>query len=829
MHSKHSLVLEKKLPDSMQETTESPESYRLLQQEVLELKRLNEGLRRELEGRAGTEEALRESEARFRGLTAISADRYWEQDKQFRFIEFAGGNTATPRAPDLDSSLGQCRWEMSGASPLGMSWDEHRKVLESREVFLNFQYTRLVDKQLRYITVSGGPVFDRLGCFVGYRGTARDITARKRDEELRRLSMQLLHDIVENIPTAVQLQSVKDNYRFVMWNKAAQALYGITRQEAIGQTVHDLWPAAAAERMHADDRALVALGGAQNQADRPTLTRGRGVIRVHLRKVLLFDAAGEVSHLLVVTDDITDRLQAETRLRESEARFRGLTALSSDWYWEQDKELRFIAMAGGDARHAYVASSSNLGKTRWEIKGLQAEKSAREHHCQQLERHETFHNFEYQRYDDNEQLVTVSVSGEPIFDAAGQFAGYRGVGSDVTERRRTEATLHASEARFRTVVAALAEGVVLRDRDANIVDCNLSAERLVGKSLAEMKGKRYFDAAWKLSREDGTLLTEEERPATVALRTGLPRHDVLRYERPDGRVFWVLTNVQPLFNDPQGALSGFVTTITDITELKRSEQEIIRLNVDLEGRVLRRTAQLEAANKELEAFSYSVAHDLRSPLNAIDGFSALLQKALAAGISERGAHYLSRIRAGVKQMGELTDALLTLAQISRTPLKNEQVDLSSIALCILGGLQERDPARVAQLTVQPGLTVQGDCALLRQVLENLLANAWKFTSRQPSCQILVGRETAPDGQLVYFVKDNGAGFDMSYADKLFGTFQRLHSPGEFAGTGIGLATVQRIIARHDGKIWAEATPELGASFYFTLGVPLPAPEKATGP
>ena len=227
-------------------------------------------------------------------------------------------------------------------------------------------------------------------------------------------------------------------------------------------------------------------------------------------------------------------------------------------------------------------------------------------------------------------------------------------------------------------------------------------------------------------------------------------------------------------------------------------------------------AALRQSNKELEAFSYSVAHDLRAPLNTIDGFSQLLQKTVSGDTAECSEQYLSRIRAGVRQMGELVDGLLSLARVTRTHLKAETVDLTAMAERVLKDCRVRDAGRTAQVHVERDLTATGDPALLRQVMENLLANAWKFTAHTATPKIEVGKFHDDNGAAVYFVRDNGAGFDMAHADKLFGAFQRLHSPSEFAGTGIGLATVDRIVSHHAGRIWAKGAVGQGATFFFTL-------------
>jgi len=787
------------------------QSHQRLQAQVLELAEANAKLTREI--------AELRSDA-LRSLAAISGDWYWEQDAQYRFVHFAIDMGATEFNNDLiDGAIGKCRWELPGILPLGTSWEAHRAVLDAHEPFRDFEYLRVLpDGVFSYFSISGVPQFDDNNRFTGYRGTARDISASKRAEETQRQATRFLDDVVDNIPIAFHLKSVQGGHKVVAWNKAAEALWGIPREEAMGRTVHELWPTADAERMHANDLDLVAGGILQDFPNRIAFTKNRGAIRVHMRKVPLKDAAGVVTHILITAEDITGRLADEAHLRYNQERFRSLTSLSSDWYWETDDQFRFSSLSGGDSVEARQKITEYIGKIRWEIDQRQANKTLWQNHRALLERHETFRDFEYEREDADGKVDVLCISGEPFFDAGGKFAGYRGVGSDITARKRVETALRASETRFRAMVAALAEGVLLRDADGRIVDCNASAERILGKTLAQMQGQVAVRMDWQRLREDGSLLPDEEMPSAVASRTGLAQSNVvICYRKPEGTTLWALINVQPLFEGGTTVPTGFVTTITDISKRKQAEMEIVRLNVDLENRVLRRTAQLEAANQELEAFSYSVAHDLRSPLSSINGFSALLQKVLPVGTDEKANHYLLRIRTGVQRMGELTDGLLSLAQLSRTSLRWESVDISVEATQLARQYAERDADRVVRVTVEPGLLVRADTALLRQVLENLIANAWKFSAKNPLACISIGKETGAEQQPVYFVRDNGAGFDMAYVDKLFGTFQRLHSPDEFSGSGIGLATVKRIITRHGGRIWAESAVGEGSTFYFTLG------------
>ena len=229
--------------------------------------------------------------------------------------------------------------------------------------------------------------------------------------------------------------------------------------------------------------------------------------------------------------------------------------------------------------------------------------------------------------------------------------------------------------------------------------------------------------------------------------------------------------------------------------------------------------QLAEAHKELEAFSYSVSHDLRTPLRAIDGFSRALQAEYGGKLDDQGRRYLERIRSGTQRMAELIDDLVTLSRITRATLKRERVDLGAIARRVLSELAARQPERNVEQVVANGLVAQADARLITTLLENLLGNAWKFSGKQPQARIEVTSEPRPDG-VVFVVRDNGAGFNMDYAKKLFEPFQRLHPASEFHGTGVGLASVHRIVTRHGGRIWAQAAPEQGATFYFTLGAPI---------
>jgi PAS domain S-box-containing protein len=288
---------------------------------------------------------------------------------------------------------------------------------------------------------------------------------------------------------------------------------------------------------------------------------------------------------------------------------------------------------------------------------------------------------------------------------------------------------------------------------------------------------------------------------------------------PDGSIHHIKANSQA-FWDENGKPIRMVGTNIDITEHRRAQQEILRLNAELEQRVLERTAQLTAANQELEAFSYSVSHDLRAPLRAVDGFSRMVADDYAEKLDDEGRRRLEVIRSETQRMGQLIDDLLTFSRLGRQQTKPETIDMRSLAQEVYDELvAEEPPGRKLKLDLQPLPAVEGTRTMIRQVWVNLIGNAIKFTKGKEVGEIEIAAQPGEDGVPVFRIKDNGAGFDMRFADKLFGVFQRLHSPMEFPGTGVGLALVQRIVHRHGGRVWAFGEVDHGATFYFTLPNP----------
>ncbi len=394
---------------------------------------------------------------------------------------------------------------------------------------------------------------------------------------------------------------------------------------------------------------------------------------------------------------------------------------------------------------------------------------------------------------------------------------YQSIIRDITERKQAEEALRTSESFLNSIIDQSPSPMWIADNQGTLIRLNQACRDLLNISDEEVVGQ-YNIHKDKVLEAHGLIPQVKrvfEEGETVRFEVQYDRSRLKNISLHKFATVYLDVTVFPI-RDGEGQITNAVVQHWNITERKQAEEEIFRLNAELEQRVIERTAQLEAANKELESFSYSVSHDLRAPLRSIDGFSQALLEDYSAEIDQRGRTYLERMRVATRRMGLLINDLLKLSRVTRGQMKRTQVNVSRLVEAAAKELQETQPERQVQWVIGPNVRAEGDERLLDVVLKNLLSNAWKFTSRHPSGRIEFGLQEQ-EGLAVYFVRDDGAGFDMDYAGKLFDSFQRLHSQDEFEGTGIGLAIVQRIIHRHGGRIWAEGAIEQGAVFYFTLG------------
>jgi len=617
-----------------------------------------------------------------------------------------------------------------------------------------------------------------------------DITERKRAEAELLAAHRRTTAILDNISDGFNV--FDREWRYTHVNAAAARFTHMTPEQLLGKNLWELWPSlpetafGAAYRRAVDENIPV-----QVEAYYPEPLNAWFEVRCY----------PSPEGLALFFTDVSQRKQAEVELRaqrDALQRQATLIDLSHDAIITTDQD-RIItgwntgaqelygwteAEAGGDVLHELLRTTAPISTgTVDEILGRVGRWEGELWHTRR-----------------DETRLTVESRQVLLRDAEGNPAGILEINRDITEQKHAAEELLRAHSRITSLLETVSDGFHTFDCEWRYSYVNPATVRMLGKSREELLGKNLWEL-WP-----GLADTVQGVAYRRAVTENTPVHVDGYYTEP--LKSWFDARCYP---SPEG-LSVF---LTDITERKQAEEEIQKLNAELEERVRDRTSQLEAANKELETFAYSVSHDLRAPLRGIDGWSLALVEDFGDKLDGEARHYLSRVRSEAQRMGQLIDDLLQLSRVTRAPLERESVDLTSLARSIADTLREIHADRQIEFAIEPGLGTQGDARLLEVVLTNLLGNAVKFTGKQPAARIEFGR-TEQEGQPAFYVRDNGAGFDMAYARSLFGPFQRLHRASDFPGTGIGLATVQRIIHRHGGRIWAEAQVNQGATFYFTL-------------
>jgi PAS domain S-box-containing protein len=517
---------------------------------------------------------------------------------------------------------------------------------------------------------------------------------------------------------------------------------------------------------------------------------------------------GKERIILLAIEDITERREIEaglektrkelaaTKISEDEAReyAEGMIHTVRDPLIALDKDLRIVTVSRSFYEFFKVKPEEtvghliyDLGNKQWDIPKL------RELLETILPEKTTFDNYEVEHDFTTIGRRIMLLNARQIQRLSGKDTIILLVIEDITERKKLE----EAHSKLAAIVESADDAIIGKDLEGNITSWNNGAEAIYGYNAKEILGKSLsLLMPPGHSEEDKELLTKR---SSVEL---IKNYETQR-RRKDGKIIDISLTISPI-KDSSEKIIGSSTIARDISEKKKLESVVVNA---------KNTA--EATNKELEAFSYSVSHDLRAPLRSIDGFSQALLEDYSGKLDATGRNYLDKIRKATQHMGLLIDDMLKLSRVTRAEFKRESVDLSKMVRAIILTLRQNNPARDVKISIQKDIIIDGDRYLLEIALTNLIDNAWKFTGKQKHPHVEFGA-TLKENEKIFFIRDNGVGFDMSYVGKLFGAFQRLHTADEFAGTGIGLATVQRIINRHGGKIWAEGEVGKGATFYFTI-------------
>ena len=642
-------------------------------------------------------------------------------------------------------------------------------------------------------------------------GFAHDITERRRAEEALRDSERFLQAVLDDLSATIAVLDGEGTIVHVnkTWREFAE--HNGADPESVSEGANYLEVCDQASGDEAAEAAAFARG------IRSVLSGEAGAYALEyschapdqkrwFAGLVTSLAYGGERGVIVAHENITERVEAVAAVRESEERYRLLAENSSDVVFQStDTALTWVspsvtALSGwlpeqlvGQPLEALVHPDDLPGLTLAWGRAQTADSFRAETRLR-------YASGDY-RWLSITLHTVVDGSGQPILIGSAR---------DIQEQVEAREALAKSERRYRALSESSPDFIFVFDRELRVRYLNPASTKVFRRAPEELVGtfiEDLFDAETARGMSAGL---------RVVFESGEPRHTESEWPGPWGRR-WLATWIVPI-RDASGAVTEVFGVSRDIADLKRAQSELAALNAELEQRVETRTAELRALNEELEAFAYAVSHDLRAPLRAIDGFSHIILDDEADALSEAGRENLARVRAAAQRMGQLIDALLALSRLSRQALNIGRVDLSALAHRTLAGLSEQEPARQVRMHVSDGCTAVSDVDLVEVVLTNLLDNAWKFTSNRELGSIEFG-EKQTDGQRAFYVRDNGVGFDPAYAGKLFQPFQRLHHTGDFPGTGIGLATVRRIITRLGGRVWAEAEVGKGATFSFTLPEP----------
>ncbi len=614
-----------------------------------------------------------------------------------------------------------------------------------------------------------------------------------------------LRIITDTLPVLISFVDAEQRYRFN--NRAYEEWFGHSAAEVYGKYLWEVMGESAYEIVRPYIEQVLA--GKQVTFENQIPYKDAGTRYINSICVPQFNKEGIVEGYAALITDISDRKRAEAALRESEARFRQMadTAPILVWMSGTDKLCNYFNKPWLDFTGRTLEEEMGNGWTG----GVHPDDFQRclETYANAFDARKNFKmEYRLRRFDGEYRWFLDT--GVPRFAPTGEFLGYIGSCVDIHERKLIEEALRDSEERYRILTEVSPQAIWMGDSDGGITYCNQYWLDFTGLTMEQTTGYGWIYVIHPDDR-DRVFKTSMQAVANAT------NYEVeIRFRRvSDGNYRWHIVRGLP-FRDITGQIIKWVGIASDIHDRKVAEAALQQLNEMLEERIQERTIQLEATNKELESFSYSVSHDLRSPFRHIAGFVELLQKRQSStNLDETSRRYLGIIAQTAKQAGILIDELLTFSQMGRTEMRYIDINMEELVQEVKRDLITETQGRIIHWHIELLPEVQGDPSMLRLVLRNLIGNAVKYTQTRNPAEITVG-STDSENEVVFFVKDNGVGFNMQYLHKLFGVFQRLHSDPQFEGTGVGLANVQRIIHRHNGRVWAEAVVDQGATFFFSL-------------
>ncbi len=639
----------------------------------------------------------------------------------------------------------------------------------------------------------------------------RKRTAEHGDTTVMKERERALDILMRNYPGMIYHCRDDEDWSMLYVNDGALGLTGYGCDEFVSRRIPytSLIHESDRDRVRSSIREAIA---AQSPFDVEYRIRTRGGAEKNVREhgVGIFSADGQLLFLEGFISDVTAQRRADAALETSERRYRELFEQAPVGIFSTTSDGRALGVNPALARMLGCESPQEAVRHYFNLRNaLYVRPERRDEFIATLRERGTVRDFEYEANTADGRRIWISMNARVTERYPDGSFGIEGFSADITERRRAEDALRLSEARLHTLVENIPDLIWLKTPDGVYLSCNSIFERFFGAKESEIVGKTDYDFL------DTNLAEFFRGHDRRAMEAGGPTINEEWLIFAEGGYRGLFETIKTPMRDANGALIGVLGIARDITERKRSEEELREHRNNLEGLVAARTSELEAANSELEAFSYSVSHDLKAPLRAIDGFARFLEEDYADKLDDEGRRLIGIIRNSAREMGQLISDLLAFSRMSRKELTMSRLDMDALVRDVWEKTAMLREGRDIELRVGELPDAYGDTATIREVLVNLLSNAIKFTRRREHAVIEVwGREE--DGDVLYSVRDNGAGFDMAYCDRLFNVFQRLHGADEFEGTGIGLALVKRIVRRHGGEVRAEGRQDGGATFGFSL-------------